>query len=169
MMTRTVLISIVISAAAAAHPAEAQEQSDVARGARIWAATCNRCHNARSPLERSDADWSVIVSHMRTMANLTRSQANDITAFLQASNGGQNDAVGASQDDSTSSFGTFVHSRADSAASEKMSESIIKELKQLLRSEGAVNFARRSYPLRIEKSQRNGANIELPDAPVRPR
>ena len=144
MMIRTVLITIVISAAAAAHPAEAQEQSDVARGAPIWAATCNRCHNARSPLERSDADWSVVVSHMLTMANLTRSQANDVTAFLQASNGRQNDAAGASPDDSTSSLRTFVHSHADSAASEKLSEGIIEELRQLLRQEDILTGDQRN-------------------------
>lgn len=141
MNARTILIAIVISAAAAVHPAQAQDRADAARGARVWAATCNRCHNARSPLERNDVDWAVIVNHMRTMANLTRSRARDVSAFLQTANGGRSDSVGASKPESTSSLGTFVQSPADSAAarSGKLSGGSMEQLRQFLRSDDAMN------------------------------
>jgi cytochrome c len=68
------------------HPARAQDAVEAAQGARLWSMTCNSCHNARSPLERTDRQWTVIVSHMRTRANLTKSEAEAVKAFLQASN-----------------------------------------------------------------------------------
>lgn len=66
--------------------AVAQSAQTVARGARLWSATCNRCHNRRATIERTDAQWDVIVSHMRTRANLTRSEADAIARFLKESN-----------------------------------------------------------------------------------
>ena len=67
--------------------AAAQEAGDVARGAEAYGATCGRCHNARSPVERSDRDWIVIVNHMRARgAGVTGQQVRDILAFLHASN-----------------------------------------------------------------------------------
>jgi mono/diheme cytochrome c family protein len=65
----------------------AQERGDLARGAEAYGATCGRCHNPRSPVERSDRDWIVIVNHMRARgAGITGQQVRDILAFLQASN-----------------------------------------------------------------------------------
>lgn len=57
-----------------------------ARGAREWADNCGRCHNIRSPKEFSDKDWSLIVKHMRVRANIPGKTADDIEAFLKASN-----------------------------------------------------------------------------------
>ena len=75
-----------------AAPAAAQSAADVARGAELYARTCNRCHDARSPMERTDRQWATIMAHMRTRANLTKEEADAIMAFLQATNapeGGQ--------------------------------------------------------------------------------
>lgn len=55
-------------------------------GAVLWAQNCNRCHNMRAPQEFNDSQWSIIVSHMRTIANLPGEQANKILKFLQESN-----------------------------------------------------------------------------------
>ncbi len=66
--------------------ASAQTQA-VAEGARVYGATCGRCHNARSPLERSDRDWVTIINHMRVRANMTGGQTRNVLAFLQATNG----------------------------------------------------------------------------------
>ncbi len=55
-------------------------------GAQLWAETCNRCHNAPPPERYSDAQWGVIVHHMRLRANLTGEEQRKITEFLQASN-----------------------------------------------------------------------------------
>lgn len=57
-----------------------------ARGAKAWADNCASCHNARSPLDYSDAQWSVATAHMRVRANLPGNVARDILVFLQAGN-----------------------------------------------------------------------------------
>lgn len=67
-------------------PAAAQEDDPVARGAEVYGAMCGRCHNPRSPLERSDRDWVTIVNHMRVRANMTGEQVRNVLAFLQATN-----------------------------------------------------------------------------------
>lgn len=58
----------------------------IAEGARVYGATCGRCHNPRSPLERSDRDWVTIANHMRVRANLTGEQVRSVLAFLEATN-----------------------------------------------------------------------------------
>src|SRR5450432_662920 len=55
-------------------------------GAQLWADNCTRCHNAPPPERFSDAQWDVIVHHMRVRANLTGEEQRKITEFLQASN-----------------------------------------------------------------------------------
>ncbi len=66
--------------------AEAQNADLVSQGARVYGNTCGSCHNARSPLERTDRQWTVIVNHMRARANLTGSESRAVLAFLQATN-----------------------------------------------------------------------------------
>lgn len=75
--------------AALAVPAVLQAQQDarkVGEGAQVYAQNCSRCHNARSGTERSDGDWVPIIAHMRARANLSKSQAEAVLAFLQATN-----------------------------------------------------------------------------------
>jgi hypothetical protein len=55
-------------------------------GAELWAENCTRCHNARPPEYYSDAQWDLIVHHMRLRANLTGAEARSIAEFLKASN-----------------------------------------------------------------------------------
>lgn len=59
---------------------------EVAAGAAVYGDMCGRCHNPRSPLERSDRDWVTIINHMRVRGNLTGEQVKDVLAFLQATN-----------------------------------------------------------------------------------
>ncbi len=66
--------------------AAAQDGDLVSEGARVYGTTCGSCHNARSPLERTDRQWTVIVNHMRARANLTGSETRAVLAFLQATN-----------------------------------------------------------------------------------
>lgn len=77
----------VFMGALLASPAAAQDQTAIANGAGVYGRTCARCHNLRSPTERTDREWAVIVSHMRSRANLIRSDAADVLAFLRATNG----------------------------------------------------------------------------------
>lgn len=70
-------------------PASAQAQQDpqlIGEGARVYSANCARCHNARSSMERTDAQWMVIVAHMRARANFTKAEAAAVLAYLQATN-----------------------------------------------------------------------------------
>jgi cytochrome c5 len=55
-------------------------------GVQLWSENCNRCHNSRQPETFSDAQWDVVVHHMRLRANLTGDEAREIVKFLQASN-----------------------------------------------------------------------------------
>lgn len=85
-----VVATLFASTSASVSITNAQEvKSDpmqMARGAKAWAETCNRCHNMRAPKELSDEEWDVSATHMRVRANLPGDVVRDIIAFLQASN-----------------------------------------------------------------------------------
>lgn len=57
---------------------------DLARGAKIWANNCGRCHNYRAPTEFSANNWHLIMQHMRIQAGLTGQETRDVYAFLAA-------------------------------------------------------------------------------------
>jgi mono/diheme cytochrome c family protein len=88
-MSRLLLLTAACIPLLVANDAAAQEVDPmlVAEGAAMYGATCARCHYARSPLERSDRQWVVIMTHMRVRANLTGQQARKVLAFLMATNG----------------------------------------------------------------------------------
>ena len=62
------------------------DPAQIARGAKAWASTCGTCHNIRSPGDLTDGEWKLTVAHMRVVANIPGDTAEDIRAFLQASN-----------------------------------------------------------------------------------
>lgn len=64
-----------------------QDTDAVVAGAAVYGDMCGRCHNPRSPLERSDREWVTIINHMRIRGNLTGGQVREVLAFLQAMNG----------------------------------------------------------------------------------
>jgi len=83
-------------------PMTAQAQQDpvkIGEGAQVYAKTCARCHAARSGTERTDLEWVAIVSHMRARANMTKSQAEVVLIFLQATNLPEGGAAGEDADD----------------------------------------------------------------------
>jgi len=55
-------------------------------GNQLWQENCQRCHNFRSPDTLTDAQWGVVVQHMRIRANLTAEEHDKIVKFLKASN-----------------------------------------------------------------------------------
>ena len=55
-------------------------------GAQLWAQNCARCHNSRSPAEYSDAQWDVVMLHMRVRAGLAAKDARSIREFLRSAN-----------------------------------------------------------------------------------
>ncbi len=75
--------------------ASAQNSADaVGRGGQIYAMVCDNCHNMRLPNEYDPEEWTVIVMHMRTRADLTKSEAESVAAFLrEVNNGGESTAV----------------------------------------------------------------------------
>ena len=77
--------------------AQVQQEGDLGRGAEVYGATCGRCHNPRSPVERADREWTVIVNHMRTRAGLTGGASRDVLAFLRATNGDPPREIGSSE------------------------------------------------------------------------
>lgn len=62
------------------------DPAQFARGAKAWKDNCARCHNLRDPKELTDLEWEISVTHMRARANLPGDIAEDIKAFLKASN-----------------------------------------------------------------------------------
>jgi hypothetical protein len=55
-------------------------------GNQLWSENCSRCHNIRPPEYYSDAQWDIIVHHMRLRANLSGEEQRKISEFLRASN-----------------------------------------------------------------------------------
>jgi hypothetical protein len=53
-------------------------------GAELWAETCSRCHNLRSPSSYGPYQWEVAVYDMRVRANLTGAEQRKILEFLKA-------------------------------------------------------------------------------------
>ena len=73
------------SGAVAGEP-KAEKAQVTKSGAQLWAENCMRCHNSRAPSSYNDADWDVVVHHMRVRANLTSVETTRILEFLQAAN-----------------------------------------------------------------------------------
>lgn len=70
--------------AAAKQPLAAAGSAGRASGAQLWAQNCGHCHNIRTPTFYSDAQWEVVVLHMRVRANLTAEEHKEILAFLKS-------------------------------------------------------------------------------------
>jgi hypothetical protein len=51
-------------------------------GEELWSNNCLRCHNIRPPTMYSNAQWDVIVHHMRLRANITGQEQRAIVEFL---------------------------------------------------------------------------------------
>lgn len=97
---RSVVLSVLVALAVAGfcweafggsesrRPVEtASNVQDDARltGEELWSMNCQRCHNLRSAVTYSNAQWEVIVHHMRVRANLTGEEQRAIVEFLKSS------------------------------------------------------------------------------------
>ncbi len=54
-------------------------------GEELWSNNCLRCHNIRPPTMYGNAQWDVIVHHMRIRANITGQEQRAIVEFLKSS------------------------------------------------------------------------------------
>lgn len=104
----------------------AQDPNIVAEGARLWANNCVRCHNARSPLERNDREWLTIMNHMRARANLTKTEAAAITAYLQMVNlqEGNNSTTSESVPDSSTGLKKSISIKSDLVSGQQLLQAI---------------------------------------------
>lgn len=90
--TTAFALLVILLAVGSPTQLEAQELPDsirsalVQRGAEVYSRQCQRCHVPRSPGERNDREWVIIMQHMQARANLTRDRARAALAFLLASN-----------------------------------------------------------------------------------
>src|SRR5262249_26265398 len=53
-------------------------------GEELWSNNCLRCHNIRPPTMYNDAQWDVILHHMRLRANITGQEQRAIVEFLKS-------------------------------------------------------------------------------------
>lgn len=86
--TALLWISGLLLAGCASTPAAATSSGGIASkgGAQLWAESCVRCHNVRSPSVYSDAEWDVVMHHMRIRANLTAADTTRVLEFLKSAN-----------------------------------------------------------------------------------
>ncbi len=61
------------------------EPSGELSGEELWTMNCRRCHNIRPSTMYSNAQWDVIVHHMRVRANITGEEQRAIVEFLKSS------------------------------------------------------------------------------------
>src|SRR5438128_1810054 len=54
-------------------------------GQELWSNNCQRCHNIRPPTMYNNAQWDIIVHHMRVRANITGQEQRAIVEFLKSS------------------------------------------------------------------------------------
>ena len=53
-------------------------------GEELWSNNCMRCHNIQPPTMYNDAQWDVILHHMRLRANITGQEQRAILEFLKS-------------------------------------------------------------------------------------
>lgn len=75
-------ILLVAAGCATMGSGDGMQQMNTASAAELWRATCSHCHNLRGAQEYTAEQWSVIVSHMRTRADISKSDAERIAAYL---------------------------------------------------------------------------------------
>ncbi|MFQ5500621.1 MAG: hypothetical protein ACE5FH_13230 [Candidatus Zixiibacteriota bacterium] len=56
-------------------------------GAKVFRDNCTKCHSERSPMEKTDGEWDIVVTHMRTIAGMTADEARAVLKFLKDNNG----------------------------------------------------------------------------------
>lgn len=75
------LFGLFLAAGCAGGP-EPQQTGMRNDAAELWQHTCAHCHNVRPAPEFTEDQWPIIVNHMRTRADLTKAQAEEIATYL---------------------------------------------------------------------------------------
>ena len=66
--------------------AGADKEKPALDGAKVFGWYCGACHSERYSKERTDAEWDVIVTHMRVRSQLTGEQADAVLRYLKENN-----------------------------------------------------------------------------------
>ena len=56
-------------------------------GAKVYRDNCGKCHSERSPMEKTDNEWRVVITQMRVIAGLSARESRAVLKFLQENNG----------------------------------------------------------------------------------
>ena len=78
------VVGVVFFAGCASLSDSAGGAASAPNGSKLWAQNCIRCHNSRPPNTFSDAQWDVVMTHMRIRANLTATEHKAISEFIQS-------------------------------------------------------------------------------------
>jgi mono/diheme cytochrome c family protein len=76
-------VIFLVAGLAHADPDQAAKRALYRRGAQLWPVYCAQCHKPRPGSEFSPDQWSVIIMHMRSRANLSGEDAVAILTYLQ--------------------------------------------------------------------------------------
>lgn len=57
--------------------------SEKVEGDKVWSVACQQCHNRPNPASHSNAQWDVIIHHMRVRGNLTGMEARAVLEFIK--------------------------------------------------------------------------------------
>jgi len=77
------IAAIILAAGCASAGSGGDTQSmNMDSGAGLWRSTCSHCHNLRGAQEFTAEQWPIIVSHMRTRADISKADAAAIQAYL---------------------------------------------------------------------------------------
>lgn len=81
-MPKMLLLLVVAAACSGSRAATSAPPTAGESGADLWAENCRRCHALRDPADYSDAEWRLVMLHMRVRANLDEGEVRAILAFL---------------------------------------------------------------------------------------
>ncbi len=76
----------VLGAVLLAAQLAAEDSTQAAFGAKVFAENCNRCHEAPDPSTRDGRTWRPISMHMRLFGDFSRHDQELVLAFLRTFN-----------------------------------------------------------------------------------
>lgn len=81
-----ILFSLMLLMTLSINVSARNSENEELSGVELWSQNCMRCHNTRNVDEFNDAQWDIIMTHMRVVANLPGKQARKINEYLQKTN-----------------------------------------------------------------------------------
>lgn len=83
---RTLVITLSVLAMLAGLVLAAAVVAKEMDGAKVFRDNCTKCHSERSPMEKTDAEWTITVTHMRTLGGLTADESRAVLKWLKENN-----------------------------------------------------------------------------------